>query len=96
VNHSDYRMNGQVRALLVRRGIELGRLEFGVTNSVVYVRGTVRSYLYRQSDNPSEARLRMVDEVAQLERALRSIPGVRDVVMQVNRMTKVGRRWKTT
>jgi hypothetical protein len=95
LSYSDYRLNAQVRVLLVRRGIDLVRLEHGVTNSVVYIRGSVRSYLSRQSDDPSRARLEQIDEVTRLERALRSLPGVKDVVMHLNRMTKVGRRWKT-
>jgi hypothetical protein len=78
----------------VRLGIDLVKLEHGVTNSVVYIRGSVRSYLYRPPDDPSRARLEAIDEVTRLERALRSIPGVKDVVMNINKMTKVGWRWK--
>ena len=94
MSYSDYRLNAQVRALLVRRGIDLVKLEHGVTDSVVYIRGTVRSYLTRPTADPSRARLEAIDEVTRLERALRSIPGVRDVVMNINKMTKVGWRWK--
>jgi hypothetical protein len=90
----DYRINAQVRQLLVRRGIELNRVEHGVTNSVVYLRGTLRSYLTGESDDPSQARLDEMTLVTRLERALRSLPGVRDVVFDLDRLVKVGWRWK--
>ena len=94
MSYSDYRLNAQVRALLVRRGIDLVKVEHGVTNSVVYIRGQVRTYLVRALEDPSQARLQELDTVTRLERALRSMPGVRDVVMQLDHCVKVGWRWK--
>lgn len=94
MSYSDYRLNAQVRALLVRRGIDLVKVEHGVTNSVVYLRGSVRSYLLRPTEDPSQARLQEIETVSRLERALRSMPGVRDVVMQLDHCVKVGWRWK--
>lgn len=94
MSFTDYRLNAQVRALLVRRGIDLAKVEHGVTNSVVYIRGNVRCYLTRPTDDPSQARLEEIETVKRLERALRSLPGVRDVVMQLDRIVKVGWRWK--
>lgn len=90
----DYRLNAQVRQVLVRMGVELTKIEHGVTNSVVYVRGTVRSYLDRESPDPVEARHSQAALVTRLEKMLRRLPGVRDVVFQIDHMTKVGRRWK--
>jgi len=90
----DYRLNAQVRQLLVRRGIELNRIEHGVTNRVIYLRGTFRSYLVGESDDPSQSRLDEMTLVTRLERALRALPGVRDVVFDLDRLIKVGWRWK--
>lgn len=90
----DYRLNAQVRQMLVRKGLELNRIEHGVTNSVIYIRGTLRCYLTAQSDDPSQSRLDEITLVTRLERALRSLPGVRDVVFDLDRLTKVGWRWK--
>jgi hypothetical protein len=90
----DYRLNAQVRQVLVRKGLELNRIEHGVTNSVIYIRGTLRCYLTTPSDDPSQSRLDEITLVTRLERALRSLPGVRDVVFDLDRLTKVGWRWK--
>jgi len=90
----DYRLNAQVRQLLVRRGVELSRIEHGVTNSVVYLRGSLRSYMRGESDDPSQSRLDEMALVTRLERALRALPGVRDVVFDLERLVKVGWRWK--
>lgn len=90
----DYRLNAQVRQVLVRKGIELSKLEHGVTNSVIYIRGTVCSYLDRDTDDVHEARQNQVALLTRLEKMLLRLSGVRDVVFQLDHMTKVGRRWK--
>ncbi len=90
----DYRLNAQVRQVLVRKGIELSKLEHGVTNSVIYIRGTVCSYLDRDTDDPYQARQNQATLVTRLEKMLRRLSGVRDIVFQLDNMTKVGRRWK--
>jgi hypothetical protein len=90
----DYRLNAQVRALLVRRGIDLSKLQYGVTNSVVYIKGTVRPYITEEPVDLSQARAWEAERVAKLERMLLSLPGVRDVVFQLDRVVKVGWRWK--
>ena len=91
---NDYRINAQIRALLVRRGIDLSKIEYGVTNSVVYVRGAVRTFSIRQSNDPSQDRLSEIEEAMRLEKALRLLPGVKDVIFQLDHLVKVGWRWK--
>ncbi|HYV50310.1 MAG TPA: hypothetical protein VE910_00280 [Dongiaceae bacterium] len=91
---NDYRINGQIRVILVRRGIDLSKIEYGVTNSVVYLRGSIRSFSIRQSSDPSLDRLQEIDTMTRLEKAIRAIPGVKDVVFQMDHLVKVGWRWK--
>jgi hypothetical protein len=91
---NDYRINAQIRTLLVRRGIDLSRIEYGVTNSVVYIRGSIRTFSIRQSNDPSQDRLQEIEAMTRLEKALRAMPGVRDVVFQMDHLVKVGWRWK--
>lgn len=90
----DYRLNAQVRAALVRQGIDLTRVEHGVTNSVIYIKGSLRPYLHLESPDLSRAKLDEVARAAKIERVLRSIPGVRDVIFQLDRVVKLGWRWK--
>jgi hypothetical protein len=90
----DYRLNAQVRALLVRRCVDLSKVEHGVTNSVVYIKGSLRPYFMEVDDDLSRAKLQEIDIASKLERLLKAIPGVRDVVFQLDRVVKVGWRWK--
>ena len=91
---TDYRLNAQIRVILVRRNIDLSKIEYGVTNSVVYVRGTVRTFTIRQGNDPSRDRLEELEAMTRLEKSIRAIPGVKDVVFQMDHMVKVGWRWK--
>ena len=91
---TDYRINAQIRVILVRRGIDLSKVEYGVTNSVVYLRGSIRTFTIRQSNDPSRDRLEEIESITRLEKAIRAIPGVKDVVFQMDHLVKVGWRWK--
>ena len=90
----DYRMKAQVRAVLVRRWIDLTKLEYSVTNGVVYLRGSLHPYLGERELDPRKNRETQAELANRLERSLRGIPGVRDVVFQLDRLVKVGWRWK--
>lgn len=90
----DYRINAQVRALLVRRGIDLQKVEFGTTNGIIYLRGELRTYFNAPLDDMSQMRQDEIVLVHKLEQALRRFPGVRDVVFHLARVVKVGSRWK--
>ena len=94
VSITDYQINAQIRVILVRRGIDLSKIEYGVTNSVVYLRGSLRTFDIRLSNDPSRDRLEEIDSLKRLEKALRAIPGVKDVVFQMDHLVKVGWRWK--
>ncbi len=62
VAFEDYRMKAQVRAILVRRWVDLSKLEYSVTNGVIYLRGSLRPYLTeRMKDSNQERRCRAGD-----------------------------------
>lgn len=91
---NDYSLNAQVRSTLVRKNVDLSRVEHGVTNSVVYIRGTLRPYLQDVSSDLTAAKQEELQLVMRLERALRSLNGVRDVIFNLDRVVKVGWKWK--
>ena len=91
----DYRLNAQVRALLVRRNVDLSKLEHGVTNQVIYIRGSLRPYFSRVGEDLTEAKMNEVQLVTKLERLLRGLGGVKDVVFHLDRVEKVGWRWRS-
>jgi hypothetical protein len=94
VTANDYKIHALIRALLVRRGIDLVKLEHGVTNGVVYLSGGLVSYLTTRTDDTAEIKVREAELANSLERTIRQIPGVRDVLFKLDRVVKVGWRWR--
>lgn len=90
----DYRINAQVRSLLVRSNVDLAKVEHGTTNGVVYLRGALRSFIFHRTDDLTEANLNEAALAYRIEKSLRRIPGVRDVVFHLERVVKVGTRWR--
>jgi hypothetical protein len=82
----------QVRAILLRRWIDIRRLDFGSVNGVAYVRGA----LCRNPLFPAPATAAGDDELKllyTLERDLRTIPGVKDAVLTVDGFERRGDHW---
>ena len=95
----DYRVNAEVRRLLVSRWIDVSRVKIGTTNGVVYLMGTfepsVEDALERTGvatgiSNPTEKLLRLVILV---EKELRRVVGVRDIVFKFQNLRHKGRAW---
>ena len=95
----DYRVNAEVRRLLVSRWIDVSRVQIGTTNGVVYLMGTLepsvddaleRSGVSTDALDPSERLLRLV---AVVEKELRRIRGVRDLVFNLRNIRKKGCKW---
>ena len=88
----DARINSMVRSVLVRRWVDLDRLRIGTSDGVVYVEGELRQGLSLATaigeGKPSVQFIRKVD------RELRRISGVRDVVLSLAGFEKVGAEWK--
>jgi hypothetical protein len=96
----DYRINAEVRRHLVSRWVDVSRLQLGTTNGVVYVMG----FLDTTMEDPG----RRLDEMEQrhpgaralqlamrLDRDLRRLPDIRDVVFKLENVFKRGGRWRT-
>jgi osmotically-inducible protein OsmY len=94
VEVEDFRINAQVRALLVRRWVDTSKVDQGTTNGVVYFRGTIRSYRAQNMYSKQEAHEAAAYLVARIERDIRGIRGVKDVVMDLEDFKKVGGRWR--
>jgi hypothetical protein len=95
----DYRINAEVRRLLVSRWIDVSRLQIGTTNGVVYLMGVLeasvedaleRSGQRIDSRDPVERLIRLVTLV---EKELRRVRGVRDLVLRLRNVQKRGRAW---
>jgi hypothetical protein len=70
LSHEDYALNAKVRILLIRKGFDLSRLDYGVTNGVVYLMGTLRTSTLQALQDATESRLHEASLAAWLERTL--------------------------
>jgi hypothetical protein len=100
VSVEDYRINAEVRRYLVSRWVDVSRLQLGATNGVVYVMGyldTVIGDPHRHADRidqrpDAERALRLAMTI---DKELRRIPLVRDVVFKLENVFKRGGRWRS-
>jgi len=95
VQFDDFRINASVRTLLIRQWIDTTQLDHGTMNGIVYLRGSLRREMTRQregrvEESPEES-LRLL--VTRLERQIRGVRGVRDVVCNLENIAKVRGQW---
>jgi hypothetical protein len=94
----DYRINAEVRRVLVSRWVDVTALQIGTTNGVVYLLGTfeplVESALLRAGQTQEMDPVRRTQRLVQLvEKDLRRIRGVRDLVFNLRNARKKGGTW---
>ena len=93
----DYRINADVRRHLVRRWLDVDRLDIGTTNGVVYLIGTfeplVQGNAKRQSRQDTNSLIKLVVVV---EKEIRRLRGVREVVFQLSNLKKRRKSWAAT
>lgn len=90
----DYALNSQIRTLLIQRWVDLSCLDFGVTNGVAYFQGVLRHHLTRANMNrDGRTEMEEVELAKNVERLVRQMRGIRDVVFRLSNMTKRGSKW---
>ncbi len=88
----DARIHSRVRNVLSRRWVDLKRLHVGTVDGVIHIEGEFRQCL---SLAPSIGEGRpSLQFLRKVERELRTISGVRDVVFTITGFEKVGPEWK--
>ncbi len=92
MNTEDYRINAAIRSLLTRCWVDTTRLDHGSVNGVVYMNGHLRKELLHQED-AGEQTEEMTLLLNRIEHELRNIRGVRDVMWNLENLTKVSGRW---
>ena len=94
----DYKVNAEVRRFLVSHWVDVSRLQIGTTNGIVYLIG----YLDTMADDPArrtdEARESSVEDrtlrvARMLDKQLRRLPEVRDVIFKLENVHRKGRIW---
>jgi len=88
----DARIHSRVKSILSRRWVDTKRLHVGTVDGVVHIEGELKQSL---SLAPTIGVGRPpLQFVRKIERELRAIPGVRDVVFTIEGFEKVGSEWK--
>ncbi len=90
----DYRINAHVRSVLVRRWVDTSRVDFGTSNGVVYLKGMLRQVYRRRPAEETEELDPLLGVIRRIEKDIRSINGVRDVVFRLHNFEKKGGQWK--
>ena len=99
MSSQDYRINAEVRRLLVSRWVDVSTLQIGTTNGVVYLMGSfepaVEDALQRAGQPPEQdPAQRLLRLLMVVDRDLRRLRGVRDVVLNFRNVRRKGGIWK--
>jgi hypothetical protein len=100
VSAQDYRINAEVRRHLVSRWVDVARLQLGTTNGVVYLLGHLSTTMedpVRRLDGDGPAGTsgeRILELAIVLDKELRRLRDVRDVVFKLDNACKRGGRWR--
>lgn len=87
---ADYSINARVMQVLARRWVSLSGIEVGTTGGVVLIKGTLEREPGGWEANDDLARERFVHG---LRSAIRGIPGVVEVVMELNEQENTEAPW---
>jgi hypothetical protein len=99
VSSQDYRINAGVRRLLVSRWVDVSALQIGTTNGVVYLMGSfepaVEDALQRVGQPPEQDPAQRILRLLMLvDRDLRRLRGVRDVVLNLRNVRRKAGIWR--
>lgn len=89
----DFVIFSNIRRILIRTSIDYSRMDFGCIRGVVYFRGFFQ--LPRQLTDDDEERVREISEktLFSLEKKVRNLPGVSDVLFQFENWRKERGKW---
>lgn len=94
----DFVIQSQVRRILVRTNVDYSKLSFGTVRGVVYFRGffsVTRVYLHGDDLKDRDFRTRdfTIKTLTSLEKKVRALPGVSDVIFQFTNWRKDRGQW---
>ncbi|MEW6481656.1 MAG: hypothetical protein AB1397_01410 [bacterium] len=95
----DWDINVSVRQELVKRFVDLRRIKFNTIASVVYLKGSI---VFIKTKDSSEKVVASIEErieaekrrLADLEKRIKKIKGVKGVIFDLEDWVKFGNEWK--
>ena len=89
----DFVVQANIRRMLARTDIDASQMDFGTVRGVVYVQGTFRLSRFNPSWDSDKVNQFAVNTLYLLEKKIRRIPGVSDVIFQLNNWKKEKGHW---
>jgi hypothetical protein len=89
----DFVVQSNLRRVLIRTSINYSRMDFGTVKGVVYIRGIFE--ISRSSKDGDEEKMKnlTINTLYSLEKKVRNIPGVSDVIFQLLNWRKERGQW---
>ncbi len=91
---SDFLIHNEVRRELTRTQVSLEKIQFGVTRGVVYLRGEFRVQIVLKALDRKKYYDVLISTLIGLEKRLRRVPGIVDIVFQFTNIQKYGGFWR--
>jgi len=94
----DFVIQSNVRRILVRTNVDYSKISFGTVKGVVYFRGffhLTRVYVHGDDSKDYDFKTRdfTIKTLSSLEKKVRNLPGVSDVMFQFNNWRKERGQW---
>ena len=89
----DFVIQSNIRRMLIRTDVDSSKMDFGTVKGVVYVRGIFQlSRVYTDGDDEKMKEF-VIRTLYSLEKKIRSVPGVTDVIFQFLNWRKEKGQW---
>jgi len=89
----DFIIQANIRRILARTEIDVSQMDFGTVRGVVYIQGTFQVSRFDPSWDSDKVNEFTVNTLYSLEKKIRCIPGVLDVIFQLNNWRKEKGHW---
>ena len=89
----DFVIQSNLRRMLIRTSIDYSRMDFGTVKGVVYIRGIFEISLSSKDGDEEKMKNFTINTLYSLEKKMRSIPGVSDVIFQFLNWRKERGQW---
>jgi hypothetical protein len=89
----DFVIQSNIRRMLSRSDVDASQMDFGTVRGVVYIQGTFQVSRFDPSWDSDKVKDFTVNTLYSLEKKIRRIPGVSDVIFQLNNWRKEKGHW---
>jgi len=89
----DFIIQANIRRILARTEIDVSQMDFGTVRGVVYIQGTFQVSRFDPSWDSDKVNEFTVNTLYSLEKKIRCIPGVLDVIFQLSNWRKEKGHW---